>query len=44
MGRDVSSPACSANCVSSGIDTANATAEFLKMFIDSLVSGGMMMR
>ena len=30
--------------VSSAIDTANATDEFFKMFIDSLVSGGMMMR
>jgi hypothetical protein len=42
--REVSSPACIANWISSGIDTAKATDEFLKMFIDSLVSGGMMMR
>ena len=35
---------CMANMVSSVTDTANATDEFLKMFIVSLVSGGMMMR
>ena len=44
MPREVSSCACIANIVSSAIDTANATDEFLMMFIDSLVSGGMMMR
>ena len=44
MPREVSSPACWAKKVSSAIDTAKATDEFLKMFIDSLVSGGMMMR
>jgi hypothetical protein len=44
MPREVSSCACMANMVSSATDTAKATDEFLKMFIDSLVSGGMMMR
>ena len=29
------------SCVSSGIDTANATTEFLKMFMDSLVAGAL---
>ena len=44
MPREVSSCACMANIVSSATDTANATDEFLKMFIVSLVSGGTMMR
>ena len=44
MPREVSSAACSANIVSSAMLTANATDEFLTMFIDSLVSGGMTMR
>jgi hypothetical protein len=44
MPREVSSCACMANMVSSAIDTAKATDEFFKRFIDSLVSGGMMMR
>ena len=43
-GAEVSSPAWRAKNVSSAIDTAKATEEFLTMFIDSLVSGGMMMR
>jgi hypothetical protein len=44
MPREVSSCACMANMVSSAIDTANATDEFFSRFIDSLVSGGRMMR
>ena len=44
MPRAVSSCACRANSVSSEMLTAKATAEFLTMFIDSLVSGGMTMR
>ena len=44
MPREVSSCACIANIVSSAMLTANATDEFLMMFIDSLVSGGMTMR
>jgi hypothetical protein len=42
--RDVSSCACIAKNVSSLMLTANATDEFLMMFIDSLVSGGITMR
>ncbi len=38
------SEACCANCASSGMLTAKATAEFLTMFMLSLVSGGMTMR
>src|SRR5690606_38615198 len=44
MPRPVSSWACIANMVNSVTETAKATDEFLKMFIVSLVSGGMMMR
>ena len=43
-GCDVSSPAWRANIVSSETLTANATDEFLTMFMLSLVSGGMTMR
>mmetsp|Transcript_6605 Transcript_6605/g.27394 ORF Transcript_6605/g.27394 Transcript_6605/m.27394 type:complete len:393 (+) Transcript_6605:1964-3142(+) len=41
---EVSSDACWANCASSGMLTANATAEFLTMFMLSLVNGGITMR
>ena len=44
MPREVSSCACMANMVSSAIDTAKATDEFFSRFMDSLVSGGRMMR
>ena len=44
MLREVSSPACIANIVSSAMLTAKATDEFLTMFMLSLVSGGMTMR
>ena len=45
MPREVSSCACMREQGQLGdADTANATEEFLMMFIDSLVSGGMTMR
>jgi len=44
MPREVSSCTCIAYMVSSAIDTAKATDEFLSKFIDSLVSGGQMVR
>ena len=44
MPREVSSCTCIAYMVSSATLTANATEEFLMMFIASDVSGGMTMR
>ena len=44
MPREVSSCACIANMVSSATLTANATEEFLMMFMASDVSGGITIR
>ena len=44
MPLEVSSCACIANNVSSATDTAKATEEFLMMFMDSEVNGGITIR